>query len=338
MGRKIAPGMRRSFAAESISTLSPASEWAQAREEAKGKEVEEKVARKQLRLFGSDIDQRAVQLTHSHLRAADVQQHVQLSVADVARVAPPPGEFGCIVTNPPYGMRLGESQRANEELASLWRKLDTWSLFALSGDVHFEEDIGRKATKRRKLYNGKLPCQLYQYFGPLPPRPPRNSPPADAVNVLFIFVAHRKFARSACSLSACAASGWNEDQEMVNVRIDRWVCIKNCGACCYLAPDFGPEPPEDPEDAQKFKEMIGEDGWCVNLDKETKRCRIYQDRPSFCRTSAENFERLYNVPKRDFQEVAIGACKQTIIDVFGDESLEYDRYLRAVGEDSDEDY
>eukprot|EP00960_Hanusia_phi_P035332 751635-Hanusia_phi.AAC.1 len=123
MGRRIAPGMRRSFAAEALPTLSSSrlregegEEWEEAREEAKSKEVDEKVARKQMRLFGSDIDQRAVQLTHSHLRAADVQQHVQLSVADVARVPPPPGEFGCIVTNPPYGMRLGESERANREL------------------------------------------------------------------------------------------------------------------------------------------------------------------------------------------------------------------------------
>ena len=84
------------------------------------------------------------------------------------------GDFGCIVTNPPYGIRIENSQPANEALGDLARELGTWSTFALSGDDGFEKAYGERATKNRKLFNGKLPCRLYQYFGPLPPREPRE--------------------------------------------------------------------------------------------------------------------------------------------------------------------
>ena len=85
----------------------------------------------------------------------------------------PSGEYGCIVTNPPYGERLGdvrEAERVYQAMGRMFRKLDTWSLFALSAHPEFPRFFGARSTKNRKLYNGSLRCWLYQYFGPLPPR------------------------------------------------------------------------------------------------------------------------------------------------------------------------
>jgi len=131
-----------------------------------------------LQIFGADIDRRAVEMTYEHLRAAGLEGSVRLSVADIHRLPPPPGEYGCIVTNPPYGERLGGAATANEGIGKMMRTLHErdWSLFALSGDATFEEQVGRMSSKRRKLYNGKLPCQFFQYFGAMPRR--RERPPA----------------------------------------------------------------------------------------------------------------------------------------------------------------
>jgi putative N6-adenine-specific DNA methylase len=81
------------------------------------------------------------------------------------------------VTNPPYGERLGdvrEAERVYQAMGRMFRKLDTWSLFALSAHPEFPRHFGIRSTKNRKLYNGNIRCWLYQYFGPLPPREPAS--------------------------------------------------------------------------------------------------------------------------------------------------------------------
>ncbi|MBW7461627.1 class I SAM-dependent RNA methyltransferase, partial [Paenibacillus sepulcri] len=86
--------------------------------------------------------------------------------------AKPEGEYGCIITNPPYGSRLGddtEAEKALRELGHTALYLPTWSFFALSPSKSVEHYFGRNADKRRKLYNGRIECALYQYFGPRPP-------------------------------------------------------------------------------------------------------------------------------------------------------------------------
>ncbi len=82
-------------------------------------------------------------------------------------------DYGCLVTNPPYGERLGE----REEVAQMYRDLgmamkpyDTWSVYVITSNENFEEYYGRSATKKRKLYNGDLKTDYYQYFGKRPPR------------------------------------------------------------------------------------------------------------------------------------------------------------------------
>ena len=177
MAHKMPPGLRRSFAAEKWPLVCPPGEWERARQEAQAQVVLSPPAR----IYGADIDRRAVEMTYQHLQAAGLDKTVQLSVSDVHDLPPPPGAYGCVVTNPPYGERLGGAASANEGIGRLMRQLHDrhWSLFALSGDMEFEAHVGRTSDKRRKLYNGKLPCQLFHYVSAPPPRPraPRRSKP-----------------------------------------------------------------------------------------------------------------------------------------------------------------
>jgi putative N6-adenine-specific DNA methylase len=99
-------GLRRAFASESWRLVCDASDWERVRSAAEKRVI---AAPKGLRIFGADIDRRAVEMTYAHLSAAGLQHAAQLSVSDIHRLQPPPGEDGSIVTNPPYGERLGEA-------------------------------------------------------------------------------------------------------------------------------------------------------------------------------------------------------------------------------------
>ncbi len=82
-------------------------------------------------------------------------------------------EYGVIVANPPYGERLGEEETVRKlykEMGDVFRPLKTWSKYILTSDLAFEEFYGQKATKKRKLYNGALRTDLFQYWGTRPPR------------------------------------------------------------------------------------------------------------------------------------------------------------------------
>jgi putative N6-adenine-specific DNA methylase len=86
-------------------------------------------------------------------------------------------KFGCVVCNPPYGERTGEERQVKEiygSLGHLYARLNGWSMFVLSAHPFFERFFGRHADRKRKLYNGRLQCYFYQYFGPLPPREPET--------------------------------------------------------------------------------------------------------------------------------------------------------------------
>jgi putative N6-adenine-specific DNA methylase len=83
------------------------------------------------------------------------------------------GEFGILIGNPPYGERLGERPEVElmyKDMGKTFQLLDTWSVYMLTSHEGFEELYGKKATKKRKLYNGNLKVDYYQFFGPKPPR------------------------------------------------------------------------------------------------------------------------------------------------------------------------
>ncbi len=167
IGWNIAPGQRRSFPSEAWARVSKEM-WEQAREEAYDA-VRDDVA---LDIVGSDIDPQAVEIAQACARAAGLGKHIDFRVEAVAK-AKPRGDYGVLVTNPPYGERLGDQREADvalRELGSLAAQLPSWSLFVLTPNRQFESMVGRPADKRRKLYNGRIETHLIQYLGPLPPR------------------------------------------------------------------------------------------------------------------------------------------------------------------------
>ena len=113
----------------------------------------------------------------------------------------------------------------------------------------------------------------------------------------------------------------------------QWKCIERCGACCYLEPRERPDLGEylPPEDLQLYLSMVGPDGWCKNYDKTDRRCKIYSDRPWFCRVESKTFETMFEVSESELNEFAIDCCHEQISSVYGDRSLEMHRYQREVG-------
>jgi putative N6-adenine-specific DNA methylase len=166
IGRGIAPGLGRSFAAESWPQID-ASPWTAAREEAR-QLIQPPLP---IKIIGTDIDARSVALARKHADAAGVADdvHVQQQPAAELRSSK---KYGCIITNPPYGERIGgqrEVERLYRELGGVCSALDTWSIYVLTAYTGFERLFGRTADRRRKLYNSNLACTYYQYFGPKPP-------------------------------------------------------------------------------------------------------------------------------------------------------------------------
>jgi len=112
-----------------------------------------------------------------------------------------------------------------------------------------------------------------------------------------------------------------------------WRCIKQCGACCNLDPAERPDlglylsPPE----LDLYLSLVGENGWCVNFDAETRECRIYADRPRFCRVETDIFQEMYRIEAHEVNEFAIACCREQIEGVYGDRSLEMIRFDQAVG-------
>lgn len=166
MAQRLPPGMHRHFAAESWPTL-PATIWQEQRAEAAANIQSEPLAP----ILASDVDFRVLKTARENARRAGVEDRIHFQQQDVSDLSTK-RKYGCLVTNPPYGQRLNDVEAARE----LWRTLarvtqdwSTWSLFVLVGSREFEREFGRRATRRRKLYNGTLECTYYQFLGDKPP-------------------------------------------------------------------------------------------------------------------------------------------------------------------------
>lgn len=163
IGWNLAPGLRRSFNAESWPAVTGAL-WREARDEAYDL-VRDDVP---LDIGGSDVDKEALEIAEAAAKAAGLGNELKLRVAAVNK-SRPSGDYGCLITNPPYGERLGdreEAERAVRQFGSIYQQLPTWSAFVLSPGKHIEHYMGRKADKNRKLFNGRIECHLYQFFAP----------------------------------------------------------------------------------------------------------------------------------------------------------------------------
>jgi putative N6-adenine-specific DNA methylase len=107
-----------------------------------------------------------VALSRENARRAGVYEDITFAVAD-ARQFVPPAEKGVIVCNPPYGERMLEKEQAQalyRDFGAVTGQLTDWKRFIISSETEFEYFYGQKATKKRKLYNGMLQCNLFMYF------------------------------------------------------------------------------------------------------------------------------------------------------------------------------
>lgn len=201
MSAHIAPGLHRHFTAEAWDHLVPASCWKDAREEAQ-EEIDLSV---DTDLQGYDIDPAAIAAARENAKLAGVSQLIHFQVRPVSALSHPK-RYGFILTNPPYGQRLKnasgggekypihshphaaeamedareteeEKALSRQELAELYRTLgerfralDDWSLYVITAYEDAERQLGMKAAKNRKIYNGMIRTYFYMFPGPKPPR------------------------------------------------------------------------------------------------------------------------------------------------------------------------
>ena len=168
MAANMAPGVNRSFAAEEWKNLVERKLWYEAVTEANdllddGIETD---------IQGYDIDPAMVKAARENAREAGVDHLIHFQARPVSELRHPK-KYGFVVTNPPYGERLEEKEALPalyREIGEAFERLDSWSMYLITGYEDAERYIGRRADRNRKIYNGMLKTYFYQFLGPRPPR------------------------------------------------------------------------------------------------------------------------------------------------------------------------
>ncbi|MGM0845462.1 MAG: THUMP domain-containing class I SAM-dependent RNA methyltransferase [Bacillota bacterium] len=167
IGQNIAPGFNRDFLSEEWHWM-PEKVWEEVRMEA------EDLANydQPLEILGTDVDHRMIEVSKNNAFEAGLGELIQFKQMQV-RDFHSEKNYGVIVGNPPYGERIGDREEVEQmykEMGQAFEKMDTWSKYILTSHEEFEDFYGKKATKKRKLFNGFIRTDYYQYWGPRPPR------------------------------------------------------------------------------------------------------------------------------------------------------------------------
>ena len=173
MAANIAPGMHRSFTSNTWSNLVPKSIWNDVIEEANDV-IDTNV---ETHLQGYDIDDKVLKIARDNAARAGVADLVHFQNRDVADLSHAK-KYGFIITNPPYGERLEEKEALPQiytALGNAFNKLDDWSAYVITPYEEIEKDFNKKATKKRKLYNGMIKTYLYSFEGKKPPKRNREA-------------------------------------------------------------------------------------------------------------------------------------------------------------------
>lgn len=160
-----APGLGRGFAAEAFGQI-PQRLWSDARESAEGMIRNDS----SYEVYASDIDEDILDVTYENALRAGVEDHLNIFAADVRNIQKQ-DRRGTVVCNPPYGERLMTPQEAEALYRDMGRAFSTlapWQIYIITSHPQFERFYGKRADKIRKLYNGMIPCNLYQYFKNFP--------------------------------------------------------------------------------------------------------------------------------------------------------------------------
>ncbi len=165
IGMNKAPGLLRSFACETWPFI-PGSLWKRVRQEAWDL-VDEDV---ELNIVGTDLDNGVLRVARENARGAAVDHKIHFQTQDLDSLSSKK-KYGKIICNPPYGERIGEKKEVEKlyrEMGQVFSRFDTWSFYVLTAHPEFEHLLGRTATKKRKLFNGNLRVDYYQFYGPRP--------------------------------------------------------------------------------------------------------------------------------------------------------------------------
>lgn len=172
MAAHMAPGMNREFTAESWGHIIDKRCWYRGIDEAQDL-IDMNVITD---IQGYDIDDNMVAIARENAKLAGVDGLIHFQRRPVSELSHPK-KFGFIITNPPYGERLEDKKNLPglyQTLGERYRLLDSWSLYMITSYENAERDIGRKADKNRKIYNGMMKTYFYQFQGPKPPKLNRN--------------------------------------------------------------------------------------------------------------------------------------------------------------------
>lgn len=167
IGKNMAPGLDRSFAAE---------EWPRVKKEywqkAKKEAFQAMDTDTKLHILGCDIDRKSILRARDNAANFGLEDDIAFFIKDF-RDAELKNEYGVVITNPPYGERMGEKKEVQQlymDLGLKFKELDTWSTYVITSDEEFEKFYGKKANRKRKLYNGRIKVDYYQFYGPKQPR------------------------------------------------------------------------------------------------------------------------------------------------------------------------
>lgn len=165
LGRNIAPGLHRNFDAEKWPIIPPRI-WSGTREEAR-----DMIDNNQpLGIFGFDINNEVLKLSRYHAGQIGLKDVITFQCRAVADLRSR-YNYGYIICNPPYGERLDDKNQVEDlyrQMGEVFPELETWSYYILTSHPQLEKFFNRKASKKRKLYNGRIQCNFYQFFGPKP--------------------------------------------------------------------------------------------------------------------------------------------------------------------------
>ena len=167
IGRNIAPGLKREFSAEAWPAIDSRF-WQEARDQASAAIV----PNLPIRIIGTDADPESLKMARYHAEQAGVSDDIHFQEKGFERLTSKQ-QYGCVITNPPYGMRLGHDEKKQIEalyqsIPEVLRNLPTWSHYILTAYPRFESLIQKRANRRRKLYNGRIECTYFQFHGPKP--------------------------------------------------------------------------------------------------------------------------------------------------------------------------
>lgn len=165
---KIAPGQNRTFAFQQWKCVERGA-LEKAFQEARDMRVE-----RPLNIVGADVNPKAVEIANFHAKQAGVEKYVKFNLRAAENFVTRQS-YGVNISNPPYGERLGNVEQAEQiakNMGVLYRSLDKWNFYFLSPLQNFERQFGRRADKKRYLFNAGIKCSFYTFNGPKPPKTP----------------------------------------------------------------------------------------------------------------------------------------------------------------------